>query len=262
MTENQTSEGTLLGGRVAYRQLRHGHRSGFEPVLMAALVPARQNQTVLEIGTGAGAALLCLTARIPTTRGIGVERDPSLASLAAQNFASNGFAHLGAVVGDAVHLPFSAQSFQHVMANPPWFSVGGTRGKDELRAQARHAIPMTLGLWITEMLRVLRDKGSITLALPAASYAEAVSCLRPLCGAITLLPLWSRRGEKTKVILLQAQKASHAPDSILPGLILHDENGITPEAEAILRGGQPLTTGEEALFYGPDSAGKHGKSKQ
>ena len=110
-------------------------------------------------------------------------------------------------------------------------------------ARARHAAPATLGLWISEMLRVLRDKGSITLALPAAAYGEAVFWLRPLCGGISLLPLWPRWGEKAKVILLQAQKASHAPDSILPGLILHDENGITPEAEAILRGGKALTIG-------------------
>ncbi|WBO57919.1 hypothetical protein GT370_11530 [Acidocella sp. MX-AZ03] len=54
MVEDETSAGTLLGGRLAYRQLRAGHRSGFEPVLMAAFCPARPGVRVLELGTGAG----------------------------------------------------------------------------------------------------------------------------------------------------------------------------------------------------------------
>ena len=238
--QNETSAGTLLGGQVAYHQFRHGHRSGFEPVLMAALVAAQPDDPVLEAGTGAGAALLCLAARIAAVRGIGVERDPKLAQLAAKNFAENGFSHLTMVNGDATRLPFAGQSFRHVMANPPWFDSQSTQSGDDLRALAHHAPPVTLGLWVGELLRVLRDKGTITLALPAFAYAEAVALLRPLCGGVTLLPLWPRQSAKAKVILIQAKKASRAPDSVLPGLILHDEKGITPEAEAILRGGRAL----------------------
>lgn len=241
MTENEISHGTLLGGKLTYSQLRHGHRSGFEPVLMAALVAARPQETVLEAGTGAGAALLCLAARLPTLQAIGVERDPTLAKLAARNFAANGLTRLGVVNGDATCLPFAAQTFQHVMANPPWFAARTTRPADHLRALAHHATPLTLRLWIAELLRVLRDQGSITLALPAYAHAEAAAFLRPLCGGVTLLPLWPRQGAKAKLILLQAKKASHAPDSVLPGLVLHDENGITPQAETILRDGLPLT---------------------
>jgi tRNA1(Val) A37 N6-methylase TrmN6 len=43
------------------------------------------------------------------------------------------------------------------------------------------------------------------------------------------------------MVLVQAQKASGAPDALLPGLTLHNETGITPEAEAVLRGGAALT---------------------
>lgn len=207
---------------------------------MAALVAARPHETVLESGTGAGAALLCLAARLPGVQAVGVERDYGLTALAARNFSDNGFSHLNAVNGDATCLPFAAQTFQHVMANPPWFDVQNTCPTDARRALAHHTARSSLAEWIGEMLRVLRDKGSITLALPAFAYAETVSLLRPLCGGITLLPLWPRQGVKAKMILVQAQKASRAPDSVLPGLILHDEQGITPQAEAILRDGLAL----------------------
>ncbi|HJS85951.1 MAG TPA: SAM-dependent methyltransferase, partial [Acetobacteraceae bacterium] len=56
--------GTLLGGRVRYAQPAEGFRSGIEPVLLAAAVPARPGECVLEGGSGAGAGLLCLAARI------------------------------------------------------------------------------------------------------------------------------------------------------------------------------------------------------
>lgn len=208
---------------------------------MAALVTARPNEVVLEAGTGAGAALLCLAARVPDVRAIGVERERSLAGLALQNIEDNGFSSLSVVNGDATCLPFAAQTFHHVMANPPWFGSADTRSPDEMRALAHQATPAMLGMWVRELLRVLRDKGSITLALPAFAYAEAVSLLRPLCGGITLLPLWPRPGVKAKIILVRAQKASHAPDSLLPGLVLHDENGISSRAEAVLRGGEALS---------------------
>ena len=58
---------------------------GIEPVLLAATIPARPGQVVLEGGTGAGAAMLCLAARVPGLRGVGLERQPPLAALAAAN---------------------------------------------------------------------------------------------------------------------------------------------------------------------------------
>lgn len=234
------SMGGLLNGRLVYRQFSQGHRSGFEPVLMAAFVPARAGDTVLEAGTGAGAALLCLAARVPGVRGIGVERAGPLAELAAENFSSNGFAGLGAVNGDATALPFAAHEFHHVMANPPWFGEETTPSPDAARALAHHAPATMLEAWVGELLRVLRDQGTITLALPASAHAKAAALLRPACGAITLLPLWPRPGAKAKLVLIRARKASRAPDTILPGLCLHGESGLTREAEQVLRDGGGL----------------------
>lgn len=240
MVEDETSAGTLLGGRLAYRQLRAGHRSGFEPVLMAAFCPARPGARVLELGTGAGAAMLCLRARLGGITGIGVERHPALAGLAQANFTGNGFHDLAGLQADATRLPFASQTFQHVMANPPWFAPDGTHSPDSTRALAHHATAELLAGWIGEALRLLRDQGSLTLALPAASFAQAASLLRPACGGITLLPLWPRAGEAAKLILLRARKASRGPDVILPGLALHDEAGITAAAQAVLRDGAAL----------------------
>ena len=77
------TRGNLLGGRVSYAQPARGFRSGIEPVLLAAAIPARPGERILEGGSGAGAALLCLAARVGQVQGVGIEQDPALASIGA-----------------------------------------------------------------------------------------------------------------------------------------------------------------------------------
>jgi tRNA1(Val) A37 N6-methylase TrmN6 len=232
----ETTAGGLLGGRVAYRQFRAGHRSGFEPVLLAACVPARAGERVLEAGTGAGAALLCLASRVPGLRGVGVERDAALAALAHENFRDNGLDNVFSIQADATRLPFAAASFHHVLANPPWFQAASTPSPDPQRALAHQAGTD----WIPSLLAALRPKGSITLILPAASLSTACAALRTGCGGITLLPLWPRAGRAAKMVIIGALKGSRSPDKVLPGLTLHDAEGITQEAQEILREGKEV----------------------
>ena len=93
--------GKLLDGRLTYRQPLNGYRTGIEPVLLAASIPARPGECVLELGTGAGAGLMCLAARIDGISGTGVELDAAQAALAAGNFAANGFSLLRVWQGNA-----------------------------------------------------------------------------------------------------------------------------------------------------------------
>jgi len=235
------TEGGLLGNRLIYKQLQDGHRSGFEPVLLAACVKAQAGEAVLEAGAGAGAALLCLGARVPGVRGTGVERDGTLARLANENFKINGLNGFSVVQGDATSLPFASQSFDHVLANPPWFGVADTASPDAKRDLAHRATPALLRDWLAELTRVVRPKGSVSLILPSAGFAEAAAILSTSkCGGITLLPLWPRAGVAAKMVILTATKASRAAASIHPGLVLHDEAGITPAAQSVLRDGGEL----------------------
>src|ERR1700712_4723911 len=95
----EITHGHLLDGRVRFAQRRTGFRTGIEPVLLAAAIPARAGQRVIEAGTGAGAALLCLAARVPGVSGLGVELDGEMAALARTNAAGNGFSTLEILTG-------------------------------------------------------------------------------------------------------------------------------------------------------------------
>ena len=94
-----TTAGHLLGGRVKYCQSASGFRTGIEPVLLAASVPARAGDYVLEAGTGAGAALLCLSERLAGIHAVGVEVDQTAAGLATANASSNRRTNIEIITG-------------------------------------------------------------------------------------------------------------------------------------------------------------------
>lgn len=238
------SQDTLLGGRVAFAQPMQGYRAAIDPVLLAASVPARPGQHVLEGGLGAGAAALCLLARVPGACVTGVEIDPALAAIAAGNAAAN---RAALTIETADLLTFRQGRFDHAMANPPYQRAGsGSASLTPMQRRAdRECAPDALPGWIGALSRRLAPRGTLTLVLPAARLSDAARAMRDAgLGAIALLPLWPRAGEPANRILLQGRKSARGGDLLLPGLVLHQATGdFTPEAEAVLRHGAPLGLG-------------------
>ncbi len=235
------SPGTLLGGRVAYAQPVQGYRTGLEPVLLAAAVPAREGDHVLEAGTGAGAGLLALAARVRGVHGIGLELDPALASLAAANFAANGHQRLGVLAQDVVHWR-SETEFDHAFANPPWHPAAGTPSTDAQRRRAKIATTDLLAAWVGTLARALRRRGTLSLILPASQLGDGIRALKDAdCPEISLFPLWKRAGEPARLVILQAIRLGRGPCHMLPGLVLHTTEGHLCEgAETVLRAGGAL----------------------
>ena len=233
------SEDAILGGRVKLLQPRDGFRAALDPVLLAAFVPARRGEAVLELGCGSGAAFLCLNARVPGLIITAVDREPELVELAQRNAGLNLLpAEIHAT--DARDLRNLAP-VHHAFANPPYWS-GGTPSPVPGRRQAAHE-DAPLGDWVQAMARPLRHKGTLSLVLPAARFAEAAASLRECgCGAIRLVPLWPRQGVPAKRILIQGRRGGLGPDEVLPGLVLHEPDGsYTPAAQAVLRDAAALT---------------------
>ena len=83
------TEDAFLGGRLRLLQPAKGYRAGVDPVLLAASVPAKAGQRVLELGCGVGAALLCLGRRVPGLSLTGVEIQPLYAYCARCNALGN-----------------------------------------------------------------------------------------------------------------------------------------------------------------------------
>lgn len=179
---------------------------------------------MLEAGTGAGAGLMCVAARVPGVTGAGVELDPAMAGLARHNIAANGLTGLEIRTGDIRTL--ALEGFDHAFANPPWHDARSTASPLPGRRLAKQAEEGELGAWITALCRAVRPGGTVTLILPAASAA----------GVGAHLPLLPKPGRRPKLALLRLGRELHAAP-----VILHQEDGsYTPQIEAVLRNGAAL----------------------
>jgi len=205
---------------------------------------------VLEGGTGAGAALLCLAKRVPKLEGTGVERDPALAALAERNAEANSLANLTFVTADVAAIR-DPGPFDHAMANPPYHPPSGTPSPDSARVLAKRGGEGLLAAWAAALAAPLRHRGTLTFILPAATLPECLAAMAAAgCAARAVLPLWPRPGQAAKLVLVQGVKGGRTPLKLLPGLVLHRaEGGYTAEADGILRGGAALTMLERAMNF-------------
>jgi tRNA1(Val) A37 N6-methylase TrmN6 len=93
--------------------------------------------------------------------------------------------------------------------------------------------------WLKLGLQRTVSGGFFTAILRADRLNEALAALpeRGVCA----FPLWPRAGEAPKRVIVQARKGSGAPFALLPGLVLHRDDGSwTDEADAVLRRGSAL----------------------
>lgn len=236
--QGATTTDTLLGGRVKLVQPAQGYRAAIDPVLLAAAVQVASGGRVLDVGCGTGAALFSLLARIGSINGTGLEQRADFAKLARQGVSANEFGSRAEIVtGDLAHPPSDlVEPFDAIMTNPPFFEVGTVPDRSD-QDTAHAVMDMPLPKWIKLCLTLLKKDGLFAIIHRAERLSDIIQSLSG-CGAISVIPLWPKSNLAAKRVIVTARKGRKSPTTLQPGLILHtDDEGFTPEAEAILRNG-------------------------
>lgn len=233
----------FLGGRLRIWQPQAGYRAGIDPVLLAAATPVGSGQSVLELGCGTGVASLCLGARIAGLSLTGVEVQPAYADLARRNAAENGIA-LTVVTADLTRLPaeLKSRSFDHVVANPPYFRREGSSTAGDAGREAALGETTPLETWIDVAARRLVPGGWLTLIQRAERLPDLIAALDTRLGGIEILPLAPREGRAARLVLLRAQKGGRGAFRLHFPLILHeglrhlrDGDSYTEAIDGVLR---------------------------
>lgn len=245
LAEPELSEDRLLGGRLRFSQPRRGYRAAIDPVLLAAAVAAETGETVLDVGTGTGAAALCLAARVPGCTVVGLERDPELLAIAERNFAANGSAIRPQLVAGDLRAPpatLTGRPFDHVMTNPPYHAPGAGTPPQTATGRAASLAEVDLAAWLHACLARLRPFGWVTLIHRADQLDVILAGLAGRAGDAIVFPLWpDAAAASAKRIIVTARKTARGRVRLARGLVLHEADGrFTPAAEAILRDGAPL----------------------
>jgi len=244
MDELATTHDSVYQGKLTLEQPRKAYRFGSDAMLLAAAVHAYDGQKVLELGCGVGAVLLAAHHRLPATPFVGIELQEEYAALAKANIARNEAEHQVSVVqGDVTDkaLLHLLGTFDHVIANPPYYGENHSGAVTELRRVARQQSDDDLAEWLQSANRFLKAKGTVTIIHSVEKMDELIEGLKKFCGAIRIFPLWPSAGQSCKRIIIHALKGSKTPLSIMPGLVLHEADGkLTERAAEIINHGQSL----------------------
>lgn len=235
----ETTTDQFLGGKVTAMQPAKGYRAGVDAVLLAASVPAKAGDSVLELGCGVGVASLCLAARVTGLDVTGVELQPDYADLARQN-------ELEVVNADLRALPNELRNrqFTHVMMNPPYFDrAAGSSAPDTGRDIAMGG-DTPLSDWIDVAAKRLAPKGYFTMVLRVERLPEVLSLLLGRLGSVVVRPISARAETPAHLFLLQARHSGRAPFRLMAPLVLHDgtmhdadRENYTAHVREILRNG-------------------------
>lgn len=236
----QTTTDLFLNGLVTAIQPSKGYRAGVDAVLLAASVPAKSGETVLELGCGVGVASLCLAARVAGLEITGVELQPDYAAIAAQN-------GLTVVNADLRTLPpdLRKRQFTHVMMNPPYFDrAAGSAAPDAGRDIAMGG-DTPLGDWMDVAIKRLAPKGYFTMILRVERLPEVLAALLGRIGSVVVRPIAARADSAPHLFLLQARHSGRAPFRLMSPLIMHDgtmhdadRENYTTKLNEILRNGE------------------------
>lgn len=238
----------FLGGRLRLWQPRDGYRAGVDPVLLAAAVPASPGQSVLELGCGAGAAVLCLGIRVPDLRLTGVELQAAYADLARRNARENGIA-LSVQAADLAHLPSELRQlqFDHVIANPPYYRAGTHSAAADAGRRIALGEQTPLAAWVEAAARRLAPRGYLHVIQRADRLPDLVAACTDRLGSLEILPLAPRVERAAELVILRARKGGRAAFRLHAPLILHqgdrherDEDSYAPAVSDVLRHGRPL----------------------
>jgi tRNA1(Val) A37 N6-methylase TrmN6 len=243
----------FLGGHVLLVQPATGHRAGLDAALLQALVPATAAGAAIDLGAGVGTVGFSLAARAPGLVVTGIERDadlvacgrdalarPENAAFAARARLEAGDAADPGQVRTAAALGRSGADW--VLANPPFDRGDRVRRSPDARRDAAYVGPDgLLAAWTAAAAALLKPGGTYALIHRPEALDEILAALSGGFGAISLRPVHPRHGAPATRLLVTARKARATPLRVLPGLVLHRDDGAwTAETDAILRGAGEL----------------------
>jgi len=244
VNDSNLTHDAFLGGLLHLWQPKAGYRAGVDPVLLSATIPAAYGESVLELGCGVGAAVLCLGARVQGLDLTGVEREPSYAALARRN----GGDALEVVEADIASLPLTLRQrqFDHVLVNPPyWRRSASVAAHDPLRETALGEVT-PLATWISVAAKRLVPRGLLHVIHRAERLPDLLAGLPKDMGSIEILPIAARSGRAAERVIMRARKSGRADFRLHAPLILHrgadhqDGDQYTEQVRAALRGGSML----------------------
>jgi len=239
--EQEETLDTLFEGRLKILQKKQGYRFSIDALLLAHFAQPDSGDRMIDLGTGCGIIPLILSYRKKAAKIIGVEIQPSLADLARRNAVLNRCSSKFKILEEDLRnleKRFARESFDRVLANPPYRKVGSGRiNPREEKAIARHEVQATLEDVLRSAHYLLKDKGRLSMIYPAFRSADLMRGLsKHHLEPKRLQFVHSHERDEARLVLVEALKEGHAQVKILPPFFLFDSHSnYTPQARELFQ---------------------------
>lgn len=136
---------------------------GMDAVLLSSFAEAKEDERVIDLGTGTGVIPILMEAKTEAKEFVGLEIQEDSAEMATRSVEMNGLSDkIQITQGDIKSASeiFGKASFDVVVTNPPYMSENnGLENPEEPKAIARHEIKCTLEDIIRESANLLKPQG-------------------------------------------------------------------------------------------------------
>lgn|GEM_PF-459681 len=213
---------SLFGGRVVFRQPKHGYRVNIDSVLLAQFAAnGRSARCAVDLGAGVGVVGLLLWHLGAAARVVLVEKSSELVQLAEQNTRDAG-APIRAVRADVeerASLIELERSADLVVCNPPFYNLQRHQAApDPGRAAARAGNVEPFVRAASELVN--GDRARAVFAYPAAEVAEllqALSAQRFVAKRMRFVHPFAER--PARLVLIEARRSRPGGLRVDPPLI-------------------------------------------
>ena len=235
----------FFGGKLRLVQPRSGYRVSVDSCLLVYFVHRfKRIRHCVEVGTGSGIVSIGLLLAEAAERVTAVEIQKELADVARKNMELHGFEKRMMLFHEDIRefaSSFKADDVDAVVMNPPfWAQNAGKHSPNEQKRIANHEICGTLDNWMESAARILgrKSRGRIYAIYPAKKFNRLVSALNNVgYNLLSICAVYSGININAEMVLIEAGTGNVDNVSILPSIILNDENGKpTEESNWILQG--------------------------
>ena len=233
----EVSKNKILGGSISLFQPKKGFRVSIDSILLSSSIKKYSN--CMEFGTGSGVILIYLSKKFPNSKIIGVEKNIELVELAKKNILENNVndKNTKVICSDLLSKSFLKEynnKLDRVIMNPPYFCLNNViKSDNKLKSSARYEA--NINQWFLAAYKKLKPKGYMNFVFRSENLDLILSKLYSSWGDIKIFPLWPKANVRSKLMIIQARKNINSGVQILPGLILHNNDGsYTDECNSIL----------------------------
>lgn len=248
-----TTQDAFFNGKFELVQPNDGsHRAGLDALLLSACIPTDFAGKLADFGAGAGAAGIAVACRNFAANIDLVENNTTMTSLVARTLKlpANRKMHgrVNVVCAD-VTLSGKAREdaglangvYDWVIMNPPFNDPSHRPSPVMSRKEAHVMGEGGLDPWLRSAAATLRSTGKVALIFRPSGIGLILAAFQGRFGSAQIIPVHPKIGEPANRVLVLADKGARGATSILPGFIVHQDDGtFTEAAEAIFSGDRVL----------------------